>query len=67
MSQISNKECGLSSNSNGGTIGIFIGSSILALLGPNNPICNHKDEEPGPPLYANITGLFLLSSISFLI
>ena len=29
--------------------------------GPNTPICNQKDEEPGPPLKANTMGRVLLA------
>ena len=31
-------------------------SVVTTRLGPNDPICSHIVELPGPPLYKNVTG-----------
>ncbi len=33
-------------------------------LGPNAPMCNQIEEEPGPPLYTNASGRLLMSFTS---
>jgi len=36
--------------------GVGPGSDTTTRLGPSTPMCSHSDEDPGPPLNANISG-----------
>ena len=36
-------------------------------LGPNAPICNHVEAEPGPPFHIKVTGRFLSLLLFFLV
>ncbi len=42
-------------------------SVVTTFFGPIAPMCNHAEEEPGPPLNTNVTGRLRTSVTSFLV
>jgi hypothetical protein len=50
--------CGLSATPKGGTLEGFTSRSSTTRRGPTTPMCNHSDDEPGPPLNTKSTGRF---------
>src|SRR5437667_10026619 len=51
----SSRHSGLSSNLYGAG-GVMPAFTVATRRGPNEPMCNQMDEDPGPPLYKNETG-----------
>src|SRR5215831_395119 len=62
-SERSSKHSGLSSSLYGAG-GVMPAFTVATRRGPNEPMCSHTEEEPGPPLYKNEIGRVLGSFTS---
>ena len=64
----SNKPFSLFTRLYGAAPSSFLASeSTFTILGPKNPICNHIEAEPGPPLKTKVTGRLVTSPIDVLV
>src|SRR6266850_7845566 len=59
----SSRHSGLSSNLYGAG-GVIPAFTVTTRRGPNDPMCSHTEEAPGPPLYKNEIGRVLASFTS---